>query len=1221
MSQTRSDRLTSSPLTSLGPYELERPLGRGGMGEVWRATHRAQRVSVAIKVLTGDRTREERFRRALRAEIRAVAALNHPNIARIYDHGEVPEGAAATLPPPFVAHAPYLVLELVEGGSLRGLCGQLSWDAIRWVLQSLLEALAHAHARGVVHRDLKPENVLLGRRSGSIKLTDFGLAVPFETPQEARNFGRFAGTPAYMAPEQVEGRWRDYGPWTDLYGLGCLAFSLATGQPPFVGGGMLDVLNAHVGRPVPPMVARSPLPQGFESWVMALLEKDPTNRPQLAADALRALQALAAQETAGGMAPAELFAAEPSGASTQEDSSGTGGLQTSGDAPRPPPLEAAPRSSHVHRSWSSTWSDTWGLLHVQEEEVGTPVTSGALSDEGPTARVRVGPPPSTPQTWRRNAPYPTITGADLLSLRGVGLGLFGLRILPIVGRESERDALWASLVEVSRGGAARAVVLHGQEGIGKSRLAVWLCERAEEIGAATSLRALFTHGAGATEGFSAMLARLFRSVGLSREEVLGRVRESLRRDGVRDPDEINALTELIRPATPEDIQAGARPIRFGSPLERHALLRRALERVAAGRPLIVWLDGAEHSPDALAWTRHLLDAQEWEPSPILVVLTCADTPTGALSPELSGLLALPEVSQVPLGPLSPMAQGLLVRDLLGLEGELAHQIEARTAGNPQFAVQLVGHWAERGLLVASESGYQLAPGRAPELPEHLYRVWEERVARLLEGASTAECASLELAAVLGQEVRADERRAALQAAGLPQIPAKIDEMLAQGLAWPGDGGVELSWSFTHGAIRAVLEARALQAGRLAAHHLACATMLATRGGPDVLERRARHLLEAGSLQAALPALIEAIRARIAEGAYQRAAGLLGRWEQAVATLGLEPEDRRRGEGLVLGATLARLEGRLEDASARAEAVSRAARTFGWTSVAARATWELARVTWNRGDPDRALRLGQEAELLADALGDETFQAECARDLGAMFAHRGEHSRASERLWGAQRAFARLGDAVGEAYALLSLGQIAQREDRLKDAERCYARALDRFSAAGSRRGVADCDNSLGELARLRGDLVGAEASYRAARAGFQAVGSGMVIAPEANLGLVLVERGRFSEAREVLEGTLSLARRQGRRVVEGNVHAYLLPTLAAVRDWSALEQHRAAAEALLAESGIVEEDIARMAETAGRLALEAGRADAARLVLQLAARQWEGLGRPQDASRARSVAP
>ncbi len=730
---------------------------------------------------------------------------------------------------------------------------------------------------------------------------------------------------------------------------------------------------------------------------------------------------------------------------------------------------------------------------------------------------------------------------------------------------------------------------------------------------------MFSEGAGPADGFASILGRHFRSTGLGRDEVLARVREQLRRDGVRDQDEIHALTELIRPATPEEIQGGARTIRFGSPLERHALVRRALERKAAERPLVLWLEGANHSPDALAWTRHLLDAQDWEPSPILVLITCTDAPRGGLDPELAGVVALPEVRQLQLGPLSPASHSVLVRDLLGLEGELAHQIEARTAGNPQFAVQLIGHWAERGLLVPGEEGYRLAEGGQPELPERLYRVWEERVARLLEGASEVECASLELAAVLGQDVRADERRAALEAANLPLIPGKIDEMIAQGLAYPADGGVDLGWTFAHGAIRAVLEARAAAVGRLAAHHQACATMLIAQRGADALERRARHLLEAGALEDALAALIAAIRARSSEGEYLRAGNLLGRWERALLQLDLPESDARRGDGALLAGMLARLEGRLDDAFSRAEAVYQAAHTFGWTALAARATWELARIAWNRGEAERALRLGQEAETLAAAQGDRPFQAECARDLGAMFAHRGEHARASTRLWEAQSSFAVLGDAVGEAYALLSLGQIAQREDRLLDAERCFARALERFSTAGSRRGVADCDNSLGELARLRGDLVRAEASYRASRSGFLAIGSGLVVAPEANLGLVLVERGRYAEAREVLEGALALTRRQGRRVVEGNVHAYLLPTLAGVRDWVAFEQHRAAAEALLAESGIVEEDIARMAETAGRLAQEARRGDSARGAFLLAARQWEGLGRHADALRARSI--
>ncbi len=152
---------------------------------------------------------------------------------------------------------------------------------------SLLDALAHAHARGVVHRDIKPGNVLLGGSWHEVKLTDFGLAHALHGPSMSED--DVIGTPSYMAPEQFRGQWRDYGPWTDLYSLGCLVYSLATGSPPFGRVKGNAARAAHLVRPVPPLVPKHPLPAAFHPWVHQLLEKDTARRFACAADAAWAL--------------------------------------------------------------------------------------------------------------------------------------------------------------------------------------------------------------------------------------------------------------------------------------------------------------------------------------------------------------------------------------------------------------------------------------------------------------------------------------------------------------------------------------------------------------------------------------------------------------------------------------------------------------------------------------------------------------------------------------------------------------------------------------------------------------------------------------------------------------------------------------------------------------------------------------------------------------------
>ncbi|MCA9492706.1 MAG: serine/threonine protein kinase, partial [Myxococcales bacterium] len=141
---------------ALGPFVLEEPIGQGAMGAVWSARHTTQHVRVAIKVLhpPSASSDAEEFLAAFRTEVRAVAGLDHPNVVQVLDHGTVPSGG-----PPGSGLAegmPWLAMELVDGGTLSARRGRMAWPELRAVVLGLLDALAHAHARGVVHRDLKP---------------------------------------------------------------------------------------------------------------------------------------------------------------------------------------------------------------------------------------------------------------------------------------------------------------------------------------------------------------------------------------------------------------------------------------------------------------------------------------------------------------------------------------------------------------------------------------------------------------------------------------------------------------------------------------------------------------------------------------------------------------------------------------------------------------------------------------------------------------------------------------------------------------------------------------------------------------------------------------------------------------------------------------------------------------------------------------------------------
>ncbi len=269
----------------LGPFWLNRPLAAGGMGEVWAGVHREQGVQVAIKFLTRD-ANDPDFRAAFDAEVAAMASLDHPNVVRIYDYGEVGTHASENLRQRVKMGTPYIVMEQARG-TLSDRAEALPWETVHTALQHLLAALAHAHARGLLHRDLKPGNVLLcpGEREGEadrVVLTDFGFA-----GRAGDRASVVVGmTPSYAAPEQLRWDSRREGPWTDLFALGSLAWRLLTGVAPYQADTVEQAI-ANQAKGLTPLKAE--VPDGVRDWLARAMAPKPMARFPSAADALSAL--------------------------------------------------------------------------------------------------------------------------------------------------------------------------------------------------------------------------------------------------------------------------------------------------------------------------------------------------------------------------------------------------------------------------------------------------------------------------------------------------------------------------------------------------------------------------------------------------------------------------------------------------------------------------------------------------------------------------------------------------------------------------------------------------------------------------------------------------------------------------------------------------------------------------------------------------------------------
>lgn len=264
-------------------FELLEELGRGGMGDVYKARHRHLDRIVAVKVLRRRLADDDAAMSRFRNEVRVLAGLSHP-------------GIAAALDADFVDGYGVLVLEYVEGTDLHHLIlrdGPLGVaDAVR-IIGELAGALAYAHARGIVHRDVKPANVML-TPTGEVKLLDLGIAelTNRQQPDTAASAERaFLGTPEFAAPEQVDGAVDARG---DVYSLGCTFYHILTGHPPFPAGSARAILEAQRSAPIPDVREERPdVPPEVERILQRLLAKQPNQRPADMDEVLRSLDRVA----------------------------------------------------------------------------------------------------------------------------------------------------------------------------------------------------------------------------------------------------------------------------------------------------------------------------------------------------------------------------------------------------------------------------------------------------------------------------------------------------------------------------------------------------------------------------------------------------------------------------------------------------------------------------------------------------------------------------------------------------------------------------------------------------------------------------------------------------------------------------------------------------------------------------------------------------------------
>ena len=284
---------TAADSVDFGPrYRIERMLGQGGMGAVYKAYDKELDRTVALKLVRPDLAAEPQAMARFKQELLLASRISHKNVLRIHDLGEA-------------AGVKFISMAYVHGQDLHGLLqkGRLTLEQALAIIRQLCGALDAAHAEGVVHRDLKPQNVLLDEQL-NVFVTDFGLAKSLGADTRMTMSGQTLGTPRYMAPEQVEGRNVDHR--ADLYALGLILYEMVTGEVPFHADTPLQLMYKRVHEaPRSPLEFNPDLPPWLAQIIMKAIDRDPDRRYQSAGeimddiDAARTPSAIASAAAVG----------------------------------------------------------------------------------------------------------------------------------------------------------------------------------------------------------------------------------------------------------------------------------------------------------------------------------------------------------------------------------------------------------------------------------------------------------------------------------------------------------------------------------------------------------------------------------------------------------------------------------------------------------------------------------------------------------------------------------------------------------------------------------------------------------------------------------------------------------------------------------------------------------------------------------------------------------
>ncbi len=1006
-------------------------LGEGASGVVWRVTDRDWGLPVALKVVRSTLAVHERFRARFAREVALAASVVHPHVVPVRDSGRLSDGR------------PYVAMDLAAHGSLadRLHAGVAPEQAVR-LMADVLSALACLHGRGLVHQDLKPENVLLhgDLLHPSAWVADLGVAGARTELALARR--GIAGTRAWMAPEQVEGRAQELGPWTDLYAIGLILHTL-------LGGPELPLLRTGAGLSRPAPALPGTVPPELARVVEILLDMDPRQRFDRACDARRALLAAS------------------------------------------PGLSAAPRAP-VDRLQGSTTTFPDTLLPEARDPVSIP--------------RRFAPPTAEVPRWHRVSPGPLPVEPPMepaWAIPGHAPRLMALRDPPDA-RQGLRRALWGLAGEVVARQAPQVVLLIGGAATGKALLAAGTARDLDEGGWMEAVTLRYAAPPGEDDGYRGGVQELLAPWNDTRVEAEARLARWLARDqqtlAVAVATEARALARWCGYSRPDDPPVNAA---LGlAYLYRH-LDARAWR---GGAVLVLEnVHNAMQSGDGLDICRALLSGSVGE-RPVLALATLdrsavEDDP--ALAARVQALEALGAV-RVDVGRLGEDEMGGWLQTGLCLDPALAAELAPRCLGSPVFATLLLRDWGVRGLLRwGDHARLCLREGLDPDVlvPSTL----QQLAGRRLDGALATVEAGLRSAealtatalggpappALVLREVDLEGLDGLLSTGVVRQQgfrlvfehPALLEEALRRGEAQADrprvHAALAAAWQklgeVTGADVDLVLGAHLVAAGepaRALAPLLRASRSALLGGRPGIAREAAVLALDAAAAVGRPMARIEA-RQRLAEALLE-----LDRPAEADRLLAdeLPMDPRSRARDALLRARAAIASGRAADGSRLlTEAATAFEATRDWPGLVETAHGQ-ATLYRLQGRPDKAAERYDRMRKLNRGLDH---RAEVLALAGGI-----EARVAAGRLEGLDAEATRLrrlaqdgGDTRNLAQANYVSGLVALRVRRLDPAERHFRTALALAAIQGDDRLELACENALGEVLRYSGDAAGARSRY------------------------------------------------------------------------------------------------------------------------------------------------